>query len=159
MDVQYQCGLNDYIEAQKVVLGRSSGYYIMLVGGGFCLILGVVVAFSMRLADGLPALALAVCWFGYLIIYLPVKLRRDFSKHPNFSRHCNLHVDDNGLRSSSDVSSGDTKWGAFVKFRETPNLFMLYLGERVFRVIPKRAFSTLQLEEFRGLLRTKLSMK
>jgi hypothetical protein len=159
MDIQYKCNLNDYIEAQKVALRRSVSYYIMLVAGGLCLLMGAVVAVAGPFSTALPLLLLAVFWLGYPFVYIPFKLRRDFRKHPNFARECQVHVDDDGLRSQSDVSSGETKWAAFVKFRETPNLFMLYLGGRMFKVIPKRAFSTSEVDEFRELLRRKLPTK
>jgi hypothetical protein len=159
MDVQYQCNVNDYVEAQNAVLKASVGYYILFIGGGFSLVLGMIVAYWGRLATATPALALALFWLAYPIFYLPAKIRRDFKKHPNFSRPCNLHVDDDGLRSSSDISTSETKWGAFVKFRETPNVFMVYFGGNIFRVIPKRAFAASQLEEFRELLRRKLPAK
>jgi len=159
MDVQYQCDLDDYVEAQNFVLKQSVSYYILFVGGGFSLVLGLAIAFWGRFANALPALFLGIFWLGYLILYRTAKIRHDFKRHPNVSRQCSLQVDDNGLRSASDVSTGETKWGAFVKYRETPNLFMVYFGGRMFRVIPKRAFSTLQLEEFRELLRRKLPAK
>jgi hypothetical protein len=159
MDIHYACNLQDYIEAQKVALRTTVSYYIMLVGGGLCLLVGAVVAVVGPFSSALPPLLLAAFWLGYPFVYIPFKLRRDFRKHPNFARECQVHVDDDGLRSQSDVSTGETKWEAFVKFRETPNLFMLYLGGRMSKVIPKRAFAASQVEEFRELLRRKLPTK
>jgi len=159
MDVQYKCNLDDYKEAQNTQLKRSVGYYVMLVSGGLCLACGAILAFAGPFSSAVPLLALAALWLGCPLIYMPFKLKRDFQKHPNFARECWVHVDDDGLRSQSDVSSGETKWAAFIKFRETSNLFMLFLGGRMFKVIPKRAFSAPQLEEFRELLRRKLPTK
>jgi hypothetical protein len=134
-------------------------YYIILICGGFCLLLGSFLALVGPFSKGLPLLALAFFWLGFPFVYMPFKLKRDFKKHPNFSRDCSVQVNETGLHSQSDVSTGETKWAAFVKFRETRNLFMLYLGGRMFKVIPKRAFSAAQLEEFRELLRQKLPTK
>jgi hypothetical protein len=159
VDVQYQCDLKDYLEAQNVALKATAGYYIVSIGGILSLVLGVLASLLGLFGAAWPMLALAVFWLSCPIFYWPWKLRRDFKKHPNFSRQCSLHVDENGLRSESDVSSGETKWEAFVKFRETPNLFMMYFGGRMFKAIPKRAFSAPQLEEFRDLLRSKLPAK
>jgi len=159
MDVQYQCDVNDFVEAQNAVLKRSVGYYVLFIGGFFCLLLGIVIAYRGRFANALPLLVLALFWLGYAILYLPTKFRRGFKKHPNFSRPCSLHVDDDGLRTSNDVSTNESKWAAFVKFRETPNIFLIYFGANIFRVIPKRAFVGPQLEEFRELLRSKLPAK
>ena len=147
------------MEAQNIALKAGASYYILSIGGTLSFVLGVVTAFWGRFAVALPALALGVFWLSYPTLYWPWKLRHDFKKHPNFSRQCTLQVDNDGLRSQNDMSSGETKWGAFVKFRETPNLFMVYFGGRLFKVIPKRAFSAAQLEEFRELLRSKLPSK
>jgi hypothetical protein len=160
MDIQYKCGLDDYREAQKVALKRSASYYFMLSGGALCLLLGIVhLALTGSLSSSLPAFSLAVFSLVYPFVYPHFRLKRDFDKQLNFGRECLLHVDEDGLRSESDVSTAETKWAAFAKFHETPNLFMLYLGSRTFKVIPKRAFSPLQLEEFRELLRRRLTAK
>jgi len=159
MDIQYKCNLADYVEAQNVHVRRSVSYYIMLLGGGLCLLAGGLLALVGPFSTSVPFLALAVLWLGVLFVYMPFKLKRDFRKHPNFSRDCSVQVSETGLNSQSDVSTGETKWAAFVRFRETRNLFMLYLGGRMFKVIPKRAFSGAQLEEFRALLRQKLPNK
>jgi len=159
MDVRYTCNLDDYREAQYAQLRRSASYYIMLVGGGLCLLFGAVLALTRTFASAAPILLLALFWLGWVLAYLPLKLKRDFHGHPNFAKDCHVHADDEGLRSESELSSGETKWAAFTKFRETSNLFMLYFGGRMFKVVPKRAFSPSELEQFRALLRRKLSTK
>jgi hypothetical protein len=45
------------------------------------------------------------------------------------------------------------EWRAFVNFRESPNLFMLYRSEISFEPIPKSAFSPPDLIEFAEFLR------
>ncbi len=159
MDVQYQCSLKDYVEAQNAVLKASAGYYILVLGGGVSLAFGLFLEYRSGFARAIPALFLALFWLGYPTILLPAKFKREFKKNPNFPRACLLHVDDDSLRTSSDVSTSETKWVAFTKFRETPNVFLIYFGRNIFRVIPKRAFAAPQLEEFRELLRRKLPAK
>jgi hypothetical protein len=158
MNIRYKCGLDDYREAQNVALRKSASYYFVLSGGVLCLLLGIVhLALTGSISSSLPEFSLAVFSLAYPFVYPHFKLKRDFDKHPNFGRECLLDVDEDGLRSESDVSTGEAKWAAFVKFHETSNLFMLYLSGSTFKVIPKRAFSALQLEEFRELLHRRLS--
>lgn len=47
-------------------------------------------------------------------------------------------------------------WTSFRKFSETDRLFMLFMDPPLCTVIPKRAFTPDQLEEFRTLLREKI---
>jgi hypothetical protein len=62
-----------------------------------------------------------------------------------------LTVENEGLKLSSDVSQSAAKWEAYTKFRETPNLFVLYAGPRLFYSFPKRFFTPEQLAKFREL--------
>src|ERR1700722_14152964 len=95
MDVQYQCDLDDYVEAQNFVLKQSVSYYILFVGGGFSLVLGLSMAFWGPFANALPALFLGIFWLGYLILYRTAKIRHDFKSHPNFSSQFTHEVQKN----------------------------------------------------------------
>jgi hypothetical protein len=81
------------------------------------------------------------------------------SQHPNLARQYLLRVDDGGWEKIGEISQGGGKWAAYTKFRETPNLFMIYRGARTFSMIPKRAFTVSQLGEFRELISNKLPGK
>jgi hypothetical protein len=100
-----------------------------------------------------------VFWFcSALVIRLacPLWIKRDFRKHPIFAQAQRVRIDENTVEYKSDLRQSETKWRTYSKFRETPNLFMLYLGARLFHVIPKRAFHGVQLDDFRELLREKV---
>ena len=57
------------------------------------------------------------------------------------------------LKLSDSASHSEIQWRAFCRFVETENLFLLYLTEDLFHIIPKRAFSTLEDGlQFLGLL-------
>lgn len=92
-------------------------------------------------------------------VYRPLWFRRDFRKRPNFGHAQTLRADGDGLQYASDLGQSEVKWNAFAKFRETPNLFMLYSGARMFQVVPKRAFEGTQLEEFRTVIQDNLAKK
>jgi hypothetical protein len=159
VDIQYECTLSDYAEVQKSHFRKSIGYYVVVIGGALCLVAGVLLAALTQIYLAVPLLCLSAFWLGFAFLYLPFKVTRDFQKSPNFARKCFLRADDEGLRSESNVSQGQIKWSAFVRYSETPNLFILFLGPRMFQVIPKRAFLPEQSAEFRELLRRKLPAK
>lgn len=156
VETQFQCNLVDYREALHVRLKRTFGYYILLVLGSLSVLLGAFFAYRVDFAEGLIMLAVGSFWLGWPLVIRPLWVRRDFRKHPNFSVAQVLKVSDEGLYCTSDIGEGTAKWSAFTKFQETRNLFMLQMGARMFRVIPKRALSTAEIDELRELLRRKL---
>jgi hypothetical protein len=59
-----------------------------------------------------------------------------------------------GASYSGPTSSGHLEWRTYIKIRETPEQFLLYMQKRLANVIPKRAFqSQVDLRLFRHLVR------
>lgn len=52
----------------------------------------------------------------------------------------------------TDVSQAQLKWTAFLKYRETSKLFLLYIQKSQAQFIPKRVLSEEQMTELRVLL-------
>ena len=120
--------------------------------------LGSYVAYKTDLFQGFILRVLGIFWLSFI----PVRrlwLKRDFRKHPNLTIPQVLVLGEEGLRGTSEIGEGTSKWAAYTKFRETPSLFVLYMGGRLFRVIPKRALSPQQFEEARALFGSKWPMK
>ena len=72
---------------------------------------------------------LPILWVAYRYVVNPLWVTRNFRGHPNFSRKLVIQIDSDGLSKRSAVGQSETKWLAYTKFRETQNLFVLYLGE------------------------------
>jgi YcxB-like protein len=160
MEVVYQCGLQDYLEAQYAHTRRSIAFYVVsAVIIGSMGIFGIYQLMSEGYPNGYSPLAIVIMWALLRFVFRPLYFRRDFRKHPNFAMVQTLHIDENGLEYKHDLGHSVTKWAAFTKFREAPNLFLLYVGPRLFHVIPKRCFHGPQLDEFHALLFQKLSAK
>lgn len=161
MEIRYQRTFKDYREAVAAARAKLSWrgkvvaaiifvpVYILLVIGLMSFGVSQGLA-SFSIAVGLPLLALFVS-YGYR-----AWLKRDFRRHPIIGLPEAARIDDTGLHIENAVSSGTAKWLGFGKFKETQNLFVLYLGPRMAHVLPKRAFSSEQLEEFRRLVDTNL---
>jgi len=114
---------------------------------------------TLGIGEGAAFLGVIVFWFcSAFVIRLacPLWIKRDFLKHPIFAQAQTVRIDENAIEYKSHVAYSEAKWGAYSKFRETPNLFVLYSGARLFHVIPKRAFHGTQLDDFRELLREKV---
>jgi YcxB-like protein len=160
MDVRYQCTLEDYKEAQVAHWTPSKGRRVLRA-----FLIGLILASGIRLyiasggTAGVLPLAGLLLWFLLRFVYRPYYLKRDYRNHPNLAREHSLSIDDSGLQARSEVAEGRRAWTAYTKYRETRNLFVLYLGSRMFEIIPKRAFSAVQLEELRNLVRQHLPTK
>jgi hypothetical protein len=163
MNIEYQCNFGDYQEAVLAHGNRSTGRKILYaVGGCFISTFGVFLMVTRGIREGAAFLAVIVFWFcSALVIRLvcPWWIRRDFHRHPNFSRRQLMRMDTDGLHAESEIGQRETKWIAYTEYRETSNLFILYLGARLFEVIPRRAFGPGEADEFRKLLRQKLPAK
>lgn len=66
-------------------------------------------------------------------------------------------IGNEGIRSESEVSTIETKWNSFEKFRETPNLFVIHQTKDVAGIVPKRAFASQEeMAQFRNLIASKV---
>jgi len=160
MEVSFQRTFSDYQEAIKAGRSRSIGRKILFA---VCFVpiyvVEVVFVMSFGLTQGKSSVVVLVFTvivarlisFGYSLW-----LKRDFQNHPNFSCPIRIRIDDTGMHSESDRWNADTKWGAYIRYRETENLLLLYLGARSVDVIPKRVLPGGQLDEFRRIVRAKL---
>lgn len=161
MEVRYQCNSADYSEAlstrEAISLRRKMLGAIL---AGVLIILVTAIGANLGFRQGAVTLGIVFFVFLFRLIYtfalFPWWVRRDYRAHPNIQREHALRVDEEGLYLESEIGRIETRWPAYTRWRETKSLFLLYLGSRSFEIIPKRAFSPQQLQEFRWLLSAKL---
>lgn len=159
VETTYQCTLDDYKEAMHSHVRSPLGSDVVAICGLVLIVFGVGVV----LIHGFSAPVVALISGGVLAT-MPVALRRlwavwikkDFYKHPGFSETVHVWADGEGIRMESDLGRRETKWPAFTRYSETDNLFILYEGARLIRVLPKRAFVTEHVSAFRELLASKV---
>jgi hypothetical protein len=160
MEVRYQCTADDYVEAQRAHARKSSGYYVLLVLGILSVLTGLTIMLRVSLGSGLVVAFGGIFWLSWFPLFLSRwRIKRDFRKHPNLGVPCALVADGDGLKTQSNVTQSQSAWRAYSKFLESPNLFLIYPGARMFFMVPKRAFSSVELEEFRRLLHQNLQRK
>jgi hypothetical protein len=156
MDVRYQCDLSGYAEALGTPVAKPLGRKMLAsVLAGVCVLFAILLLTTLGLNQAAAAMILLVLWLAVGLAFRlvrPTLIRRWFHKHPDLAKPRALRIEEGGLIDQNDVGRGETKWSGFARFRETPNLFVLYLRPRQFHVIPKRAFAGGQLEEFRLIL-------
>jgi magnesium-transporting ATPase (P-type) len=89
-----------------------------------------------------------VLWAGLFVaafVFFFVRALRDarkrFEREPAAHRLQTVEITEGGLSQSTHASSTQYKWEAFIRQLETPNLFVLYVTEVTFLLLPKRAFA------------------
>jgi hypothetical protein len=81
-------------------------------------------------------------------------VRRLWEGQAHLQRPKRLEVSDDGVVLSDAVSRSEQRWPAFSHAVETPNLFLLYLSNFSFQMVPKRGFaSAAEADEFREIVR------
>jgi hypothetical protein len=103
--------------------------------GGF--VIGLAVLALILLANRLYAVRYA---------------RRNFAQQRNLADEYRIAWDDRGFESMSERGSIKQGWPEFHRWLENDALFMLFLSERLYVGIPKRALSPEQSVSLRGHL-------
>jgi len=90
---------------------------------------------------------------------LPMKWRRIYRQQKSLQRPYSLEITDQGIAGKSENGEGVVPWGDYVRWKEGNGIFLLYLSDPLFQVIPFRYFhfqTDEQIEEFRKLLSQKV---
>jgi uncharacterized membrane protein YhaH (DUF805 family) len=86
-----------------------------------------------------------------------ITLRRAFKARwkiqPALARHKTMEYSAETISVSDDLSASFHRWAAILRCVETANLFILYPSGMTFIPVPKRAFQSAAVDEFRDLIR------
>lgn len=72
---------------------------------------------------------------------LPRRARKLFAQQKNLQRPLRFGWDEQGLAWVNESGSGKTAWSDYLKWRENDRVFLLYLSDAMFQMLPKRAFA------------------
>ncbi len=95
-------------------------------------------------------------WFVIFRILRGGVSKRQWNSTPAFQLHKRLVADDDHVAIDDVETSLTMKWSAIKKFSETANLFLLFIGDYNYYIVPRRAFTPLTEVEFRRLLAQKI---
>ena len=150
MEIDYQCTLSDFLEVARQK--KSFLYYFYWVVGVFFLFTGFLSLITGGSSQDVRMFVIAGVALAWPLIVRPISLRRQFRTIPNFVLRQRLFAGEEGLRTTNDAGRSENNWSAYTEVQETKNLFVLYMGQGMFEVIPKRAFSPSEVDQFRELL-------
>ncbi len=87
------------------------------------------------------------CGFGLRLYF-----RRLYRKDHRFKHEFTAEISDQGIRVVTQFSDAQIKWNGLVRFLESKNIFMVFIARWNFLILPKRAFSGGEADEFRATL-------
>lgn len=153
----------DYSEA--IALHKRWGvkmWLLITVSTAVDLIIGFEFLFSSDVAIlGVMFISLVVLtWIIPTItkfVLIPSIARKRFKQHKALQRPYTLSWSKDALTIKSETGENNTPWSDFLKWRENEHLFLIYVTNGLFRMIPKRAFSDSHAAtEFGQLLHEKI---
>jgi len=144
-EIAVQLDADDYVSAQalhcrwtrKAILAHGvavgAGVLLVLIGGQYGYIIGAGLI-GGAVGGGV------VREFNRRFI-LPRRARKLFAQQKNLQRPLRFGWDEQGLAWVNESGSGKTAWSDYLKWRENDRVFLLYLSDAMFQMLPKRAFA------------------
>ena len=152
MTFSYQTTRRDFVDA-GVAMGRKT--YWFLFGLWVCLALFSIWMNGAGMLHGSEAQRFAAFApiVGCGIIFLLVAWWSPrYRARRMILREVTWTLGDEGVHLASNVSKADLRWEAFLKYRETPKGFLLFVQKSTAQFIPKRALTEEQANDLRALL-------
>jgi hypothetical protein len=159
MTVHYELTVDDFREGLR--LFRRKGKLTLLVVGWIVLLTGLLVvlpvmaafsghdmAFTFKSLFPLALFVIIACTAFWLGPHFAA--RRQFNTSPSSKGPIDLEVSDSGLHFRSPTTDSKMSWQNFARVLESKSMFLLFTSVQAFLVVPKRAFTAEQLNEFRA---------
>ena len=152
MTFSYQCTRRDFVHACRA-MGRKT-YWFLFGLWSFLVLFSVGINRDEVLRGSVSQrfsvlLSLVGCGLFFLLIGW---VSPHYRARRMILREVTWTMGDGGVHLASNVSSADLRWEAFLKYRETPKGFLLFVQKGMAQFIPKRALTTDQADGLRMLL-------
>jgi hypothetical protein len=159
IQAHYQLTLTDYREAWEPHFAKRRGRLPLWVVAVFALVMAILLSarsdlfgalFSGWLSGFFTAMAVLLLFASFL---QSRNVATVWTGNPFLARPQTATATPDAFELQTEYSHNRIFWQAYTRWDETTNLFLLYLSEPTFHVVPKRAFTTPeQLNQFRALL-------
>ena len=135
-----------FVIAGLVVLAAFSwALWYSFFGGG---------ASKRGIIDYLMLAAAAYLIFNFSV-YVPWRARKTFRQQKSMQREIRWRFADTGVSIELEQSHGEVPWSDFLKWKENDHLFLLYVSDPLFYMLPKRLFESAgDVDGLREMLRS-----
>jgi hypothetical protein len=147
-EVTVQLASADYVAAKKLDVrpsrrrARSIGFAFWYVAIGCALVLAWAFTLDARLLAGIIIGVIIVCILFFTVIPITVRAlyRRSFHRN-SMQKPYRFSWSDQGFAIESDDGEARLNWSAVKKWKESDRLFLIYISDFIFYILPTRAFS------------------
>jgi hypothetical protein len=106
----------------------------------------------------LPGILVYLVFF--IFVLFPRKIRRSYSQRKDFQHEISMLVTSDGLETRTEQGHGMKPWDDFLKWKEGKNIFLLYISDHMFHMVPKRFFANHEdIDSFRDVVRRSIGTK
>ena len=102
-------------------------------------------------------LAVPIALLAGSAMWVPYRSVRSYRQRKNMQRELRIATSDRGLLGESETGHINAPWTDYLKWKEGDKVFLLYIADDAFQIIPKRFFqSETDVGLFRELLKAKI---
>ncbi len=96
--------------------------------------------------------------FIYSCIFLPLRWDKIFRQQKSLHRESLIRVNESGVEMQSEIGRALVPWSDFLRWKEDNRIFLLYLSDVSFIMIPTRGFEQeQQIVDFREIITRNIS--
>src|ERR1700754_1842440 len=165
MELKGRIAVEDMMAAQWVHMRPKRSLAVVGI-----LLLGVAV---LAMADSFlgrhPSLTSPMNWIlpgalGYMafsvFILIPRNVRRSYSQRKDLHHEISMVITNAGIESHTERGNSMKPWSDYLKWKEGKSVFLLYLSDQMFQMVPKRFFAAHEdIDVFRGMVRQSIADK
>ena len=96
--------------------------------------------------DAMPGYGVVLALLVVLILSVRWRARRAFRQSKLLRDPADIEWDGSRLTFRSDAARSAIPWGDYVKWKENDRLYLIYMSDQQYHVIPKRIFGTPEVE-------------
>lgn len=136
LQAAYRLTAEDFKKAQVQHKGLP-GRFLQLVG-----VIVILCALPSLLAHQYIQGIVGVVVGSFLAFGTGLVASRTFKKETSLQLETKVVVSEEGLMFTNPRGESRLNWGAFLRYIETEDIFVLYVQSRMFYILPKRSFPT-----------------
>ena len=89
-----------------------------------------------------------------VFVWVPRRVRRSYSQRKDLHHDISMVVTSAGIASRSEQGNSMKPWSDYLKWKEGKSVFLLYLSDQMFQMVPKRFFAAQEdIDAFRSVVR------
>ena len=157
MNITYQLTHDEYLQAVNLhhKKGRRAvtlAIYIMLAT--MIVIIGTDFSNTREIITNIIAAIFSISFYLLFVRILTVyQAKSVYQKSATLAHEITLHISGKGIKLDKNSNDISIPWSAFYKCKNDEQFYILYTNPRRFNVIPTRALSEKQKEEFDAYLK------